>query len=876
VVGGTNLDGTAQFKFMLLDKAGAQAYWSNQGLSTNIAPPSSSVSLSVARGLYSVMLGDTNLSRMAEIPASIFTNDDVRLRVWVSTGGDFQALSPDVRIAPVGYAFRAQSAVTADRANSVVNFSGSLAGDVTGSQAGTVVSRVGGASAASIASGASLANAATSANVAETIVRRDAGGNFSAGNITGIFSGTGAGLIGLNAGNLSLGTLPDGRLSVNVPLLNASQTFSGVNTFEGATRLTNGGNVFIGAHAGDGSGLSNLPPVTIGAFTGALDGDVTGTQTGTVVARVGGTNAAVIAAGANAANSATSSNAPDSIVRRDASGNFSAGTITGIFSGTGPGLAGLNAGNLSAGTLADGRLSANVPLLNGSQTFSGVNTFAGATRLTNVGNVFIGAHAGDGSGLSNLPPVSVSSFTGVLNGDVTGRQTATVVAQVGGASAASVATGVGLANSAAANNLPGTLVRRDTSGNFSAGIINGTFSGTHVGDGSGLTNISMAAGALLVSDSPQDSALVAGGYRLTTTIPSPAWVNGATTGMPDARYGHTAVWDGTEMIVWGGTFGSGQYAAGGASYLPGLDQWQWVSTINAPSPRSDHTAVWMGSGLIIWGGANASGYVSTGGKLTASTGLWTAISTSAAPSARSGHVAVWMGAHMLVWGGINANGLLNDGAIYNPATDQWTALGIANAPAARSGAKAVWAGDRLIVWGGQGAAGELGDGAELIFAAAGVPSQWIPLAAVNAPVPRQGHSAVWTGSKLIVWGGRNAAGPLADGAAFDPASNGWATLATTNAPAARYDHAAVWTGQEMLIVAGSGAAGELASGCSYDPLTGKWTPLSGSGGPLARTGSTAIWAGSELIIFGGRANGQPVGSPQRLVPQPAWYFYRKI
>jgi formylglycine-generating enzyme required for sulfatase activity len=76
-----------------------------------------------------------------------------------------------------------------------------------------------------------------------------------------------------------------------------------------------------------------------GSFTGSLAGDVTGTQSTTVVASVGGVAAANVAAGANLANAATSANTPNTLVKRDAIGNVSAGTVTAIsFSGSGAGL----------------------------------------------------------------------------------------------------------------------------------------------------------------------------------------------------------------------------------------------------------------------------------------------------------------------------------------------------------------------------------------------------------------------------------------------------------------------------------------------------------------------------------------------------------
>jgi hypothetical protein len=60
------------------------------------------------------------------------------------------------------------------------------------------------------------------------------------------------------------------------------------------------------------------------------------------------------------------------------------------FSGNGSNLTSLNASQLTSGTVADTRLSTNVALLNGTQTFSGANAF------TNFGNSFRGSFFGNG------------------------------------------------------------------------------------------------------------------------------------------------------------------------------------------------------------------------------------------------------------------------------------------------------------------------------------------------------------------------------------------------------------------------------------------------------------------------------------------------
>ena len=77
----------------------------------------------------------------------------------------------------------------ATNATTATSFSGSLSGDVTGTQAATTVALVGGASAVNVATATTAANAATNANTASTIVKRDASGNFSAGTITASLAG---------------------------------------------------------------------------------------------------------------------------------------------------------------------------------------------------------------------------------------------------------------------------------------------------------------------------------------------------------------------------------------------------------------------------------------------------------------------------------------------------------------------------------------------------------------------------------------------------------------------------------------------------------------------------------------------------------------
>src|SRR5213076_1993645 len=97
------------------------------------------------------------------------------------------------------------------------------------------------------------------------------------------------------------------------------------------------------------------------------------------------------------------------------------------------------------------------------------------------------------------------------------------------------------------------------------------------------------------------------------------------------------------MIIWGGGVNSAFFNTGG-KYSPSTDSWTATSVTNAPTARRAHTAVWTGSEMIIWGGDNGfNGYFDTGGRYSADTDSWRATTTTDAPSARRAHTAVWTG-----------------------------------------------------------------------------------------------------------------------------------------------------------------------------------------------------------------------------------------
>ncbi len=127
-------------------------------------------------------------------------------------------------------------------------------------------------------------------------------------------------------------------------------------------------------------------------------------------------------------------------------------------------------------------------------------------------------------------------------------------------------------------------------------------------DASGQSGV--ASGGMVLSSDSNATLLSAGYVKLGRVDLGNVWEPRATGGAPAARYLHTAVWTGSEMIVWGGSNVS--FLNDGGRYNPSANSWTAVTTTGAPAARNNHTAVWTGSEMIVWGGfgGSFSGYFS--------------------------------------------------------------------------------------------------------------------------------------------------------------------------------------------------------------------------------------------------------------------------
>jgi hypothetical protein len=199
---------------------------------------------------------------------------------------------------------------------------------------------------------------------------------------------------------------------------------------------------------------------------------------------------------------------------------------------------------------------------------------------------------------------------------------------------------------------------------------------------------------------------------------------------------------------------------------------------------------------------------------------------------------------------------MTTGGRYDPAADSWVSTSMVGAPSNASGT-AVWTGSRMIVWGGDADTAYFNSGGSYNP----VTDNWLPTSTSGAPTVRNRHSAAWAGGRMVVWGGfglDTVSGEFAvvgDGGRYDPATDTWAPTSLTSAPTARFHHTALSTGSRMIVWGGDNGAAMsfVRTGARYDPVTDGWVPVSmgGDGAPDARSLHTAIWTGDEMIVWGG-------------------------
>lgn len=120
--------------------------------------------------------------------------------------------------------------------------------------------------------------------------------------------------------------------------------------------------------------------------------------------------------------------------------------------------------------------------------------------------------------------------------------------------------------------------------------------------------------------------------------------------------------------------------------------------------------------------------------------------------------------------------------------------------------------------------------------------EWRTIA--EAPLAAREHAtAVWTGTEVVVVGGRADGAWSSEAAAWDPVSDTWRPLPPV--PLTFTDESsAVWTGSEVVVV--GSRSGQTAS---YNPEADRWRALAAQ--PTRLQGVTSLaWDGAEVIVVG--------------------------
>lgn len=223
------------------------------------------------------------------------------------------------------------------------------------------------------------------------------------------------------------------------------------------------------------------------------------------------------------------------------------------------------------------------------------------------------------------------------------------------------------------------------------------------------------------------------------------------------------------------------------------------------------------SEVLIWGGlaSDDSGNSVAGAILNYQTGKeeerWTPIYDTNALVRTGGHSTTFVGKDMvLIWGGYDdKKKLSNEGATYNFKTKKWLPMSNLEAPTARYNHTAVYSSHGVIVFGTK----QKASGRDFLHGSGGFydvhsnkENKWTKISSQSA-TERSDHTAVWTGKEMMIFGGKAVVGSRGtlfnNVSLFNPNNSGWTSITPNNiGPELVYGHSAIWTGYSMIIWGG--------------------------------------------------------------------------
>ncbi len=280
------------------------------------------------------------------------------------------------------------------------------------------------------------------------------------------------------------------------------------------------------------------------------------------------------------------------------------------------------------------------------------------------------------------------------------------------------------------------------------------------------------------------------------------WRPMAVSHAPTPRSGALSGWTGSEVLVFGGASPGAVYGDGGL-YDPTTNAWRDVPG-DGPTTAGGYGGcrVFTGSEVFVIGGHyDESGRVTwKARRLALATRTWSDWTLTGAPPLRDTQ-CVWTGREVVFWGGQDplAGTRYTDGGRFDVEAGTWRVLGGRNPPAARFNHRVVWAGSALYVIGGYS------DSGEQLGAVRWDPvtDEWRSLS-FGTMSGRRDDDFVVTPRGLVSLGTQDDAGGTLGPRVFDDAMQRWTALPATGAPSPRMAAAAVYTGSELLVWGGRG------------------------------------------------------------------------
>jgi hypothetical protein len=332
-------------------------------------------------------------------------------------------------------------------------------------------------------------------------------------------------------------------------------------------------------------------------------------------------------------------------------------------------------------------------------------------------------------------------------------------------------------------------------------------------------------------------------------------VTGSATELPKpagdyAMDSYQVVWTGAALLGYGS--GSYSQSADGPPHPPGAAA-AWDQTSNrwrmlTPSPLAfgnTATGVWTGSELLVWGLMASPDQVFNGQSDYRSAGLQFAppVAATTAPTAPSPGTAETEAMQPTSAGSVRMSA---------PSTASTAAGSTASGGQDASAGADTGAGMAIDTGAADGAiTGQLG-GAGVGSASGAVTAadlatyRWSELP--KAPIAgRNGAATVWTGSEMVIWGGRPdlSLKDFDDGAAYNPATRRWRILSPSPLDA-RVPTTWVWTGSQLFVWGGE--KGQV-DGALYDPSTDSWRRTPTVPKVAAGSDATAVWTGHEIELL---------------------------